>query len=414
MRKGVWRSFTLNITVVILVFVMGVFIGIFVRSKQLIDREILTRARAHFHAILLTRRWNADYGGVFVEKKAGVESNPYLENPDIKGADGRAYTKKNAALMTREISELAKKEDLVTYHITSLRPINPHNLADEFETQALRSFEQDKKESFSKVIQDGKYCFRYMAPLMIEKSCLTCHGKQGYKDGDVRGGISVTFNVDEIERSLTESQNIIIGLAVVTAAALLGIVYFFIFGLMKRLNEAKRKIEEMAVTDELTSLYNRRFFFTKLSEEAERAKRQNYNVGCIMGDIDHFKKVNDTYGHHTGDVVLQRVAQVVKDCCRTYDVAARYGGEELIVLLPKADEDISLTVAERIRSAVEDCRIDTEDGRRVSPTISLGVSCFTSDQLSLSEDSSLITKSADEALYRAKANGRNRVEVSWL
>ena len=183
--KKFWWIFIFNVSLVILLFAIGVFIGIIIRNKQLIDQEILTGARSHFQNIVLTRRWNSNYNGIYVEKIEGVESNPYLDNPDITGADGKVYTKKNPALMTREISELAEKQGLYTFHITSSKPLNPNNEPDEFESYALNLFEQGTTEFYEKVNFDGKTYFRYMAPLSTEESCLSCHAKQGYKVGSV-------------------------------------------------------------------------------------------------------------------------------------------------------------------------------------------------------------------------------------
>ena len=123
-----WRSFLLNISLVVLLFILGIFLGGFISNQQLIEKEQLSRARAHFYSIVLTRLWNAQHGGVYVEKREGVESNPYLENPDIATVDGRVFTKKNPALMTREISALAEGSDELQFHITSLNLKNIYRI----------------------------------------------------------------------------------------------------------------------------------------------------------------------------------------------------------------------------------------------------------------------------------------------
>jgi uncharacterized protein YneF (UPF0154 family) len=107
--ERVWWRFLFRISLVILLFVTGIYMGLFISNKDLIENNILIRARSHFDNIVLMRRWNALYGGVFVEKKEGVESNPYLSHPDIETVDGKKYTKKNPALMTREISEIINR-----------------------------------------------------------------------------------------------------------------------------------------------------------------------------------------------------------------------------------------------------------------------------------------------------------------
>jgi diguanylate cyclase (GGDEF)-like protein len=409
--RKLWKRFIFNISLVVVLLVLGVFIGIMIRNNQLINEEILSKAKSFFSNILLTRRWNANYGGVYVEKKNGMTSNPYLENPDIHTVDGKVYTMKNPALMTREISEYAENEGLFRFHITSLKPLNPGNKPDPFETEALQLFEQGKKEHTGNMRKNGKHFFRYMAPLMVERSCLQCHGKQGYKVGDVRGGISVTVDVTNVHSTLKWQNRIIIILSILTAMVVLGVIYFFIMKLNTRLTEAYMQIEIMAMHDELTGLYNRRYFFERLKEEFHRAKRYRYHLACILLDLDHFKKVNDTYGHPAGDTVLARIAAVVKDNCRQSDVVARYGGEEFVIMLPDSTKKNSILAAKKIRQIVAEQTIELEDGQQINITASLGVTVVAPEELQEVDDYHFIISQADKALYKAKTKGRNRVEA---
>jgi hypothetical protein len=115
-----YRIFLINISIVISVIIISIFIGLLIRNNEIVNEEILARAKSSFNNIVLARRWNAGYGGVYVEKKEGVVSNPYLTDPDIETVDGRIFTLKNPALMTREISAIAGDKGLFTFHITSL------------------------------------------------------------------------------------------------------------------------------------------------------------------------------------------------------------------------------------------------------------------------------------------------------
>ena len=117
----IFTRFFLIASLVISLCVSAIFLGLAVRSKTLLSEQVVSQARAHFQGIVLTRKWSAQHGGVYVIKTPGMISNPYLENPDIKAADGRTLTLKNPALMTREISELANEKSLFNFHITSLR-----------------------------------------------------------------------------------------------------------------------------------------------------------------------------------------------------------------------------------------------------------------------------------------------------
>jgi two-component system cell cycle response regulator len=173
---------------------------------------------------------------------------------------------------------------------------------------------------------------------------------------------------------------------------------------LKRSNEL---LKELSNTDPLTHLYNRRYLTKVLSIELIRAKRYSESLSFIILDIDHFKKVNDAYGHQNGDTVLSAVAEVVQAGRRCYDIAARYGGEEFVLVLPGTTLAGGITVAERLRENVRAISYKPPL-EQLSITISLGVATFPSAQI---EDEDSLISQADEALYRAKQNGRNRVET---
>jgi len=164
----------------------------------------------------------------------------------------------------------------------------------------------------------------------------------------------------------------------------------------------EQKLVEMNTKDALTGIYNRRFLESRLKEECERQKRYSRPLSLIMIDIDFFKKVNDTYGHQCGDMILQAVASKSVSVIRKTDFLARYGGEEFCCLLPETSADAAETVAECLRIHIEDME-NRCDYNILKVTISLGISEFKPDD---SPDSLL--KRADDALYQAKHTGRNR------
>jgi diguanylate cyclase (GGDEF)-like protein len=252
-----------------------------------------------------------------------------------------------------------------------------------------------------------------MAPLFVEESCMMCHAAQGYKVGDVRGGISVQYDIDDTEKMLRVNNNMILALGTIILLLLLSIIWFLVYKLMKKHNRAQKKIKEMAITDELTGLYNRRYLYIHLSEEIKRAERFKRPLGCIMIDIDHFKNVNDTYGHNAGDIVLKKISDTIRESCREIDMVARYGGEEIVILSPELSLDSLKTFAERIRKAVNNLRIEVDGKKGLEVTISLGVSSLTTGQLKQLGDKEQIIAFADKALYFAKRNGRNRVEAYY-
>jgi len=417
MKKNIRKNkflvqYLVHIGLTIIVFTLGILVGLLTRSERLINLEIKVRAQSQLEHIVKTRSWNSHYGGVYVEKKEGMKSNPYLDDPDILATDGKTYTLKNPALMTREISELFEKDGLMSFHMTSLKPLNPDNRPDEFEKRALNLFEEGKREFSIKEQDNDKVSYRYMEPLVVEGSCLKCHAHQGYSVGDIRGGISVRFDITEIERSLTLSNYAILAMGVLAAAALMGIIYSFTFILMKKLKRSQQKIRELVVTDELTGLYNRRYLFRKLTDEIKRSKRFRQQLGCMMIDIDFFKKVNDQYGHLAGDMIMGTVAKVIKDCCREIDTVTRYGGEEFIVLLPGTDLKGATRVAERIRLTVESLKNTCDQNIVIPVTVSIGMASYSPDDLKKFKDTDQLIRYVDEALFRAKEKGRNRVEVT--
>jgi len=185
------------------------------------------------------------------------------------------------------------------------------------------------------------------------------------------------------------------------------LVDMFIQGLGLAMSNALThdRLQDLAAMDPLTSIYNRRFGLNRLREEFQRALRGHLPLAVIMIDLDHFKSVNDTYGHLMGDRVLVEATQVLRGALREEDILIRYGGEEFLVVLPGADLNIGASTADRIRRLIEDMVI-TDDSQTLKVTASMGVSAipraFTDNELQL-------IKAADDALYQAKAAGRNRV-----
>ena len=166
--------------------------------------------------------------------------------------------------------------------------------------------------------------------------------------------------------------------------------------------ERTTELVKMANIDSLTGIYNRRKFTEILDYEVQRSKRYHQPLTLLMCDIDHFKQVNDTYGHQTGDEVLIALADVLKARLRKLDVYARWGGEEFIVLLPQTNISAAQLVAEKLRQGIAE--INIEDKLQV--TASFGVSGFNED-----EDIPPLVKRADDALYQAKHDGRNQIAV---
>ncbi len=187
------------------------------------DETAINVAKAFFQEVVITRKWNASHGGVYVKVDSLTQPNPYLQVPlrDIQ-TDSIKLTLINPAYMTRQISEMARKENNISYHLTSLKPLRPDNKPDKWEEIALQKFERGEKDVVEIISNDsGKY-LRYMQPLLVEKSCLKCHEKQGYKLNDVRGGISITIPNQVYYQAVT--KEIIFSIVVHLIVFILGII----------------------------------------------------------------------------------------------------------------------------------------------------------------------------------------------
>lgn len=168
------------------------------------------------------------------------------------------------------------------------------------------------------------------------------------------------------------------------------------------------EVHKMAITDPLTELYNRRHFFELAEKEFERVRRYGRTLSVAMIDVDLFKGINDTYGHQAGDVVLKAVAQIAAESIRKNDILARYGGEELIILMPETSHDNAMQAMERLRTTIENAEIVTPRGP-VRTTISVGMSYINDETM---PDLMKLIDQADQALYTAKSAGRNQV-CTW-
>lgn len=172
--------------------------------------------------------------------------------------------------------------------------------------------------------------------------------------------------------------------------------------------ELHKRTEELTVIDGLTETYNYRYFMQKLQEEKRRALRYNLPLSLIMVDIDYFKKLNDTYGHETGNMVLHQLSGVIKQCIRDVDIFSRYGGEEFAIILPQTPQQEAHVIGERIRDRVEQTIFNGTDNHKIRITVSVGLSSFPENGRSQEE----LVSVADKALYKAKGDGRNQVCIS--
>lgn len=540
------------------------------RVGENIDAIAKERGRVLFNLIELSRDWNARHGGIYVPISEYTQPNHYLEHPqrDLKTVEGLELTMVNPAFMTRQIAELAEKSTGVRFHITSLNPIRPANRADAWEAESLRLFdegkEKDRIDYFAQYGFDDKMrpAHRYMAPLHVKPACLKCHEKQGYKVGDIRGGISVTMPAEDLlaVRDQRRKGSLLIVLAsfIVTSALLhllvgrarrhylklqdlahtqediiaartreleernddlhaevderrrrehelriagavfdsaaeaivvtdaanrivrvnpaftaitgytpsealgrnpsmlksgrhpptfyvdmwatlqerghwegeiwnrhksgdiyvewLSIVridnehgagqYLAVFHDITRRKEAEELLRHKAHHDALTDLPNRALFYDRLQAAFNQAKRYQRTFALMLVDLDHFKQVNDTFGHAAGDELLIEAARRLSSCVRESDTVARLGGDEFAIILSEMTHvGEAEQVAQRaVQLLAEPYHLDAGTAR-ISGCV--GVALYPQH----GQDSEQLQRNADIALYDAKEGGRNRYRV---
>ncbi len=308
------RKYITWILLLMVLMVFSIFWWFHRKAVSMLEEQIYMEGRVLVREIVLTREWFAIHNGVYVRMTPGMEVNPWLRKvpglkPVIRDEEGVLYTLKNPALATREISEIAGGKGEFRFRITSLNPLNPSNAPDSFERAALERFARGDKESKLYETTKGKVAYRYMVSLETNKSCLPCHEAQGYREGDVRGGISVSTDVTpmfrQMERYRTYLATSAVGIVALFLAVALGISRFFI----KDLGKAELRLVEMATLDDLTGLTNRREGLRRAGEEVGRAGRTGKPLFALMIDIDRFKNINDTHGHAAGDAVLREIAR---------------------------------------------------------------------------------------------------------
>lgn len=173
----------------------------------------------------------------------------------------------------------------------------------------------------------------------------------------------------------------------------------------------QERLKKLGLTDVLTGVNNRRFFDQRLYEETGRAQRHNSTISCLFFDVDHFKKVNDTYGHNEGDMVLREVASLIRMNLRTSDVIARYGGEEFSAILNNTTASTACEIAERIRAGISERDFNLNSGEAIRVTISIGIATLQAGihKMDTVDLGNTLVQKADQCLYEAKRSGRNKI-----
>lgn len=443
----------------------GIITAYYLYNEQgQMERLLLKQSRFLFNQIQITRRWNAEHGGVYVFLDKGEEPNPYLYEvapskgvkadiePELIDQKGRRFGLINPATMTRQLSVGSEQHSDISFHLTSLQLINPKNKPDAFEKQSLLAFEKGVQEKTQYSERNDQPYFRYMAPLKITQNCLRCHGFQGYQLGEIRGGISVSIPIsEELDFSYRKRGETFSFVVLIFLSTMLLLVFSIRRLISKPLNELTRMsanigngclavsdgldkhdamgklgsvlmesnqalqvkkeklesyaedMEKKALYDSLTTLPNRLLFFDRLSLALKEAYRHSYGLAVLFVDLDRFKRINDELGHEMGDVLLIEVAERLKSCVRKNDTVARIGGDEFSIVLSHIEihKDDSAIVSRKIISELTRAFILGGDEYFIGSSV--GVSEYPVDGKVKEE----LLRKADEAMYAVKHSCRN-------
>jgi diguanylate cyclase (GGDEF)-like protein len=327
-------------------------------------------------------------------------------------------------LLNRKLAETGEPE--VLFKLASDNPRNPANQADEYELNLLQSMRNGDILEFKELLQtgNGEIYFYAMPSQANEDKCLHCHGlpedapkemiemygsTRGFFEnaGHIRALISMRLPMRPYYEKADRSFWLMAPILFVILSSLYVAIAFFVNKIEQKnrtISEQNRSLEKLSTTDSLTGLLNRYGTRGMADSFINVAFRHDEDLSLILLDIDHFKKINDQYGHAAGDCVLSEVAGILKRYQRTSDLVSRWGGEEFLVTLPKTTLENSVVTAERIRVGLESHQFIVAD-QKLDVTASFGVASLLPNE-SLDE----LIKRADNALYAAKRNGRNRVE----
>jgi len=411
-------SASLNITTAIIVVTASILIGfsLYWNIDNLRQNTIFlakSEAETHWNKDAAFRRWATLHGGVYVKPDERTPPNPYLAhlpNRDVSTTDGIQLTLMNPAYMMSQMTREFEKSFGVKGRITGKLQLNPANKPDKWEFEALTRFEQGAKLVVENTEIDGQPFLRYMKPMFMTTGCVKCHAVLGFKDGDLRGGVSVSIPLAPYFDVAGETINgIWITHGIVWLLAMFSVFLYLRFAKSRQREriELLRQLEHDAVHDSLTCLPNRVLFTDRLESSIKRSKRErNLQFAVCFLDIDRFKNLNDSYGHRVGDKVLIQLAERFKEVIRPADTVARIGGDEFTFLL----NDISglgeaIVIAERILESMDKPFATEVSELYLNASIGL---CMSNGLYQHGEE---MLRDADIALYRAKASGKGRVDV---
>jgi diguanylate cyclase (GGDEF)-like protein len=366
-----------------------------------------------FAQLLQLQEWLSQYNRVYVPISEIHQPNPLGYHPerDLETKHGLKLTQIAHFGLSSNFSPPNLDKPALQLRLISLNPLNGINKPDVWESQVLETLSEDPNELNTIETVDGVNYYRFIKPIRADTSCFSCHTQPSSQSNKPFAAFSARIPATNIEELLDKQlHKLEINYLIIAVFGLLVMLISYLIhqNLLRRLVKARRHLK-LAYMDVLTQLPNRRYYDFFVNREWKRASRQAYPISMIMIDIDNFKKYNDYLGHIQGDECLRQVATTLRRYFRRPgDLIARYGGEEFCVVAACDNAQIR-RLAEILRNSIESLKIP-HPGSEVSTfvTVSLGTASMTPDETHKSYQDLL--QKADKSLFKAKLNGKNRVE----
>jgi diguanylate cyclase (GGDEF)-like protein len=350
------------------------------------------------------RGWVGGHGGVYVEAQPGEVvpiSAGVVPEGEVITPSGRKLSLLSSSAVLGKVSKEFNREAGDHVRLTSRNPMNPDNLPDQWEKEALATLEGGAKKVEGFVDGGAGSMYRLMYPMVLQERCLRCHDYLAGSAVKIVGGLSVT--VDRVPYDLQYAavlRQLSAGYLGIWVMGVAGLAVFGVYG-----SRLLRRIEYASTHDGLTGLKNRLEIERHLAAECLRSERYRNRLSVMMLDLDHFKQVNDTHGHQVGDVALRAVAEAIRKTMRRTDIAGRYGGEEFLILATETPSEGAAILAQRFSAAIKGVQVRLPAGGILTLSASIGVATRTPERNTLVA----LIDAADAALYRAKEEGRDRI-----
>ncbi|MCW8886340.1 MAG: EAL domain-containing protein [Motiliproteus sp.] len=376
-----------------------------IRNEQI--QMAVSEAKANWNKDEAFRQWATRHGGVYVTPDGRTPPNPalsHIPDRDVITTDGKKLTLMNPAYMMRQMTKEFESGYGIKGKITGKKQLNPINAPDAWEALMLELFESsDQKEIYQQADINGEPYIRYMKAVHMTEGCVKCHAVLGYKEGDLRGGVSISIPLEPYFALVKESSKGILATHIIVWLIATAVLFIF----MRMISSLLVEMSRSALHDALTGLPNISLFRNRIQQSIQRQKRNpDYQFAVCFMDLDHFKDINDSHGHIVGDHLLVQIARMLEKVVRPTDTVARMGGDEFTFLLDDVrNVDEVVEVAQRIIGTLN---IPFTVGEHTVYTAgSIGI-CLSGGHCIQAED---FIRDADIAMYRAKDAGRNRIDV---